>query len=57
MKERTVPAKSFCGMLEANVDNKNLSDEGFREFVRNSITIVIFKEEHTEPESEQLGHP
>ena len=40
---RTVPAANFCGTLQANVDNEKLSDAAFREFVRNTLPIVIFE--------------
>lgn len=35
-----IPAKHFVQMLAANVNNKELSDEAFRELVRNSVPIV-----------------
>ncbi len=35
-----VPAVNFIGTLMANVDNDKLSDEDFRQFVRNTLTIV-----------------
>ena len=40
--EPTVPAESFLGTLHANVDNLALDDRAFREFVRNSLPIVIY---------------
>lgn len=36
----TIPAKHFVQMLAVNVDNKALSDEAFRELVRNTINTV-----------------
>lgn len=42
LTERTVPAAHFCGTLAVNVDNEKLSDADFREFVRNTLPIVIF---------------
>lgn len=39
---RTVPAVSFVALLEANVDNKELEDKDFRDFVRNTLPIIIF---------------
>ncbi len=42
LAERTVPAENFMATLNANIDNERLSDDGFREFVRNSIPVVIF---------------
>lgn len=44
MAERKVDAKNFCATLAANVDNEKLSDEAFREFVRNTISIVDYEE-------------
>ena len=35
-----VPAKTFIGILMANVDNDRLSDAEFRELFRNTISIV-----------------
>ncbi len=32
-----VDPKSFCETLKANVDNPKLTDEQFRQFVRNSL--------------------
>lgn len=42
MDERTVPAKIFMQSLEVNVDNDELSDKDFRQFVRNTLPIIIF---------------
>lgn len=42
-QERTVPTDSFCQMLNVNVDNAKLNDSEFRQFVRNTLPIVIFK--------------
>ena len=36
----TIPAKHFVQMLSVNVNNKALSDEAFRELVRNTIATV-----------------
>lgn len=41
-KKPTVPAEHFMGTLQANVDNEKLSDADFREFVRNTLPIIIF---------------
>ena len=38
--EFRVPAKSFVGTLAVNVDNARLTDKEFREFVRNTLSIV-----------------
>lgn len=39
-KERKVPAENFMKTIAANVDNGKLTDEQFREFVRNTLPIV-----------------
>lgn len=39
---RTVPADHFASTLEANVDNRKLTDKAFRQFVRNTLPIVIY---------------
>ena len=41
--KRVVSAESFVGTLAANVDNKKLSDKNFRQLVRNTLPIVIYK--------------
>ena len=38
----TVPADSFVGTMAINVDNKEMSDAAFREFVRNTLPIVEY---------------
>lgn len=38
-----VPAEHFMGTIAANVDNMNLSDQAFREFIRNTLPIVQYK--------------
>ena len=43
-EERGVDAKNFVETLSVNVDNEKLSDEEFREFVRNTLPIVIILE-------------
>ena len=42
MSSRTVPAANFVGTLAENVDNDRLSDKEFRQFVRNSLPVVIY---------------
>lgn len=37
---KTIPAKSFVQMLAANVDNAKLTDEAFREMVKNTLPHV-----------------
>lgn len=41
-KERTVPASNFMGTIAANVDSRKLSDKAFRDFIRNSLPVVIY---------------
>lgn len=41
-EKRTVPAAHFVGTIAVNVDNKKLSDAEFRQFVRNTLPIVIY---------------
>ena len=38
----TVPADHFAAMLSVKVDNEKLSNAEFREFVRNTLPIVIY---------------
>jgi hypothetical protein len=40
--KRTVPASNFMGTVAANIDNPELSDAEFRQFVRNTLPIVIY---------------
>lgn len=40
---RVVPAESFVATLSVNVDNKKMSDKNFRQLVRNTLPIVIYK--------------
>jgi hypothetical protein len=39
---RTVPASNFVGTMVANVDNEKMSDADFRQFVRNTLPIVVY---------------
>jgi hypothetical protein len=39
-----VPAGNFCKTVQANVDNEKLSDADFREFIRNTLPIVIMED-------------
>ncbi len=39
-KPSTIPAANFIDNIVANVDNDKLSDEEFREFIRNTLPIV-----------------
>lgn len=49
MSKQVVPAESFATVLAANVDNDKLSDEQFRQFVRNTLPVVIY------PRHEKVG--
>ena len=40
-KKRTVSASNFVGTVAKNVDNRKLSDEEFRAFIRTTLPIVI----------------
>jgi len=40
--KRTVPASNFVDTVLANVDNEKLSDKKFRQFIRNTLPIVIY---------------
>ena len=42
-EEIKVPAEHFCQSLSVNVDNDKQTDKAFREFVRNTLPIVIFE--------------
>lgn len=44
-EERVVQPENLLRTLEANVDNKNMTDAAFREFVRNCMPIVKWTEE------------
>jgi methyl coenzyme M reductase subunit D len=37
-----VPAENFMATIAANVDNEKVSDEDFREFIRNTLPIVDY---------------
>lgn len=55
--ERKVPAESFMQTLSANVDNERLSDAGFRELVRNTLPIVIFRRVAARPSNTYVNRP
>jgi hypothetical protein len=38
----SVPAEHFMATIHVNVDNPKLSDEAFREFIRNTLPIVKY---------------
>ena len=42
MSKRTVPAENFMATIAANVDNSNITDEQFREFIRNTLPIIQY---------------
>lgn len=46
-EERTIPAENFMATIAANVDNENIDDKTFREFIRNTLPIVIYKKQKT----------
>ena len=50
MNKRTVPAENFLATVAINVDNDRLTDAQFRQFIRNSLPIVIYQrqDEHVE---------
>lgn len=55
-QERTVSAESFCQTLERNINNTALDDAAFRQFVRNTLPIVIFEPVvHVEMDGGDLG--
>lgn len=37
-----VPAENFLGTVSANVENEKMSAENFRQFIRNTLPIVLF---------------
>lgn len=39
-RSHKIPSDNFVVTVAANVNNKNISDKDFREFVRNTIGIV-----------------
>lgn len=40
--EQTVPAENFMATIAANVDNDELSDGDFRDFIRRTLPIVQY---------------
>lgn len=40
MSKGKIPASSFLDTIVANVNNKGLSDDEFREFIRDTLPIV-----------------
>lgn len=49
-----VSASYFAKFLERNVDNKDLSDEAFRQVVRNTLPIVNKEEPRAKATSESI---
>ena len=43
MSKRVVSAANFVATVEANVNNEELSDLAFREFIRTTLPIVVFE--------------
>lgn len=41
-KERPVSAEHFVATIAVNLNNEQLDDKAFREFIRNTITIVEY---------------
>lgn len=37
-----IPAENFVGTLAVNVNNVKLTDKEFREFIRNTLSIVKY---------------
>ncbi len=50
----TVPSADFCATLAVNVDNERLPDAAFREFVRNTLPIVIYSQAGEKLVGEQI---
>lgn len=40
MPEGKIPAIYFVGTIMANVDNEKMSDANFRQFIRDTLSIV-----------------
>lgn len=56
-ERKVVPAENFMQTLDANVDNNRLSDAGFRELVRNTLPIVIFRRITANPPDAYADQP
>jgi len=41
--KRVVPAGNFLATVAVNVDNKGLSDEDFRKFIRDTLPVVQYE--------------
>lgn len=53
-----LPAEHFCGTLQANVDNPKLTDDDFRQLVRNTLPIVKFPQKgEAEPGTHAVAQP
>lgn len=51
MKEK-VPAENFMATIAANVDNKRITDEQFRDFIRNTLPVVEYQRVNIEDEAD-----
>jgi|SaaInlStandDraft_3_1057020.scaffolds.fasta_scaffold47520_2 hypothetical protein len=47
-EEPVVPADNFVQTIAANVDNTGATDAEFREFIRNTLPIVIYDRNENE---------
>ena len=43
MEKDKIPAENFVALLAVNVDNKKLSNQAFRQLVRNTLPIVEYE--------------
>lgn len=41
--EPVIPSENFVQTIAANIDNQKVSDSEFREFIRNTLPIVIYE--------------
>jgi len=51
MREK-VPAENFMATIAANVDNKRITDEQFRDFIRNTLPVVEYQRINTDDEAD-----
>jgi len=51
MKDK-VPAENFMATIAANVDNKRITDEQFRDFIRNTLPVVEYLRIDTNDEAD-----
>lgn len=43
--------KALFNTIEANLTNERLSDKGFRQFIRNSVQGVLYRDEESKAKS------